>query len=83
MPTSTVYARKEPTDDTLVSQTSQEKRGAKFTPRYDVQVYRDKTCQDKMGRFPWHYTKSMPTRRNKYIMLNCSRWKLVWLPPVK
>lgn len=26
---------------------------------------------------PW---PSRPTRRNRYIMLHCYRWKAVWLP---
>ena len=43
----------------------------------DVQLYYDSACTKKAGRIPWHYTK--PTRRNKYQMLNCARYRLVWV----
>jgi len=57
-----VYARKEPADD-----------GAKG--KYDVQVYR--LNGEPFGRFPWFY-KTKPTRRNKYVTLNCYKWGLLW-----
>lgn len=30
------------------------------------------------ARWPWYY-RSKPTRRNKYTMLNCYRYKIEWV----
>ena len=46
----------------------------------DVVLYRDAACTRVAGRYPWHY-HSKPKLRNRYIMLNCYRWNLVWLEP--
>lgn len=49
---------------------------AKKLPNKNVQI------QDADGNvkceWPWHYS-SCPTRRNKYVMYNCYRYKLEWL----
>lgn len=53
---------------------------AKAAPgEYDVCVYADRAGKTLKGRFAW-YLSSKPTRRNKYVMLNCYRWRLEWLP---
>lgn len=46
--------------------------------RFDVQIYRDNGLP--FGRFPWHY-KRKPTKRNKYVTLNCYKWRIVWVYP--
>ena len=64
----TLYARKECT-------TCPQKR--------DVVIYRDCDATLLAGRFPWHYTASKPTRRNRWINHNCTRYRLEWLPDAR
>ncbi len=46
-----------------------------------VALYRDAKCTDFIGFTPWwHRTK--PTRRHRHQMLNCARYRLVWLAPM-
>ncbi len=76
----TVYARLEPTDDSVLLAEKKARPALRLTRRHcDVQVYRDDKATERFARIPWHYTK--PTKRQKTITLNCVRWKLVWLPP--
>ena len=71
------YLRREPTTDAVTH---------KYAPALvgkvkDVQSYRDPEAKEKgMARWPWHYTKSKPTRRNKWIVLACVKHRIVWLP---
>ena len=58
-----VYARSEPAAD---------------GPWRDVVVYRDQQCTSVYCRIPGEYT-SKPTRRNRWIVLNCFRYRLVWV----
>jgi len=44
----------------------------------DVQVYSDRKCKKPKARFMW-YMSSKPTRRNKFVTINCYRWRLIWL----
>ena len=46
----------------------------------DVVIYRDAAATIPAGRYPWHYTASKPTRRNRWINHNCARYRLEWLP---
>lgn len=65
MPLLTLYAQRVPTMD---------------APRkHDVCVYADPERKTLKGRFIWYHA-SKPTRRNKYVMFNCCRWRLEWLP---
>lgn len=68
-----LYLRREPTRDPLLIQ-----RGAGYRP--DVVAYRDPECTRPAGRWPWHHKR--PDRRNRSIILNCYRWRAVWLPPL-
>lgn len=70
-----IYLRREPTTDSLLLRELAPSQLAK-RPR-DVVVYRDRAATQFAGRFPWHYTK--PDRRNRSIMLNCTRRRVVWL----
>lgn len=70
----TVYARREPTADSLRWSLP----GYPFGKR-DVQVYRDAECTNPFARIPWHYS-SCPRRAQKTIVLNCYRWRLQWVP---
>lgn len=61
-----IYARREPTVD-----------GA--WGKLDVCFYSDSGCTKFVGRIPWH--QKQPDKRNKWQMLNCYRWRLIWREP--
>jgi hypothetical protein len=68
----TVYARKEPTTDVTTLKYDLKQK------HFDVQIYKDEKATVPYARFPWHY-KSIPTKRNKTITVNCFKWKLEWI----
>lgn len=43
----------------------------------DVSVYRDNGTP--FVKFEW-WRKSKPRKGQRYVMLNCYRWEIVWLP---
>lgn len=51
---------------------------AKKLDNGDVQIYRDKACTDKFGLF-LNGRSNKPTRRNKWVTLNCHMYKLEWV----
>lgn len=66
-----LYLRREPTTDPL-------RERYKLPPRCrDVVAYRDPAATEPAGRWPWHYSK--PQRSARTVMLNCWRWRAVWL----
>ena len=69
-----LYLRREPTTDDVL------RRMAPKAKRFDVVAYKSAECVTPCARWPWHYTKSKPTRRNKRVMFNCYQWATVWLP---
>lgn len=70
----TIYARKECARDLRL-------QNLPASPaQRDVQLYRDAAASIPAGRFPWHHVMSKPTRRNRYVVLNCVRYRLAWLP---
>ncbi|MDQ0301382.1 hypothetical protein [Ancylobacter polymorphus] len=69
-----LYLRREPTTDPVLRKYAPDAR------RPDVVAYRDAECTRPAGRWPWHYKR--PDRRNRSIVLNCYRWRAVWLPPL-
>ena len=73
----TVYARLEKTTDSTTLQYAPERTKEKGW--HDVCIYGDANCTQFMGRFP-HYYSNKPTRRNKYVTLNCCRYNLIWIP---
>lgn len=68
----TLFARREPTTDAASI-------AAGLTNKQDVVLYADKDCTKVEARWPWHFS-NCPTKRNKYVTLNCWRWKLEWAP---
>lgn len=72
----TVYARHEPTTDTVAIQYLDAKT---LAPCKDVVVYHDRRCRSFDAAFPWFYSKSKPTRGNRYVILNCFRYRLIWV----
>ena len=45
-----------------------------------VAYYNDAEATQRACVNPW---PSRPTRRNRYVMLNCCRWRAVWLPDLE
>jgi len=74
--TFTVYARQEPTDDSIAIKYLDTKTLATCK---DVIIYHDRKCKRFYANFPWFYNLSKPTRRNRYITINCFRYNLVWV----
>lgn len=66
-----LYLRREPARDPIV-----QARGLNL--HQDVVAYKDADGKVPVGRWPWHYRR--PDRRNKWVTLNCYRWKAIWLP---
>lgn len=62
----TYYARKEPSTDKQAPE------------QHDVVLYRDREATDRVARYAWYRTK--PDRRYRYVMHNCMRYRLEWLP---
>lgn len=44
----------------------------------DVAIYGDASKQTHRCTFA-RWRSDRPTRRNRWLMLNCYRWRLVWL----
>jgi hypothetical protein len=73
----TLYARKEPTT-CAITLAQPAKPGA---GQRDVVIYRNPNATGlPVARFPWHYSNTKPTRRNRYVTLGCVRYALTWLP---
>ncbi len=66
----TVYARKETTKDSFALVNEMDK--------YDIVIYKDRRCKTFYARFMW-YQKSRPKWNSKTVVINCYRWKLIWL----
>jgi len=64
----TIYVRQEPTEDSEILPSAR---------KYDWVFYRTPTCHRPYCRIPWYYDGPKP--RDKSIILNCVRWRLVWL----
>ncbi len=75
-----VYARKEPTTDSATLDMIKAAGGVlgAVSKKQDVQVYKDKAAKHPLARFPWYYSNK-PTRRNRYVTVNCVVYNLVWL----
>jgi hypothetical protein len=43
-----------------------------------VSIFSDKNKINNVTLFPANYS-SIPTKKNKYVMLNCCRYRLIWL----
>lgn len=54
---------------------------AQKLPSGDVSIYRDKERTNGFCTIQ-KWRASCPTRRNKWITLNCYRWRLEWLPAI-
>lgn len=67
----TLYARKEPTTDSLLLSMKPNSK------RRDTVIYEDKACTQQKARIPW-YHKNCPISR-KTVMLNCNQYSLEWL----
>ena len=63
----TVYARLEPSNDTLVN------------GKQDIVVYSDQEATEPISRYPWHYSESSPKYGDSVIRINCVDRYLIWL----
>lgn len=70
----TVYARHEPTNDSAAMQYLDAKTLATCK---DVIIYHDRRSRHVYARFPFYQSK--PARRNRYVTINCFRYRLVWV----
>lgn len=70
----TLYARKEPTQDTVSILHG-------IANRKDTVLYRDAACTDRAAVFGW-FLSSCPRRGQKFVTFNCWRWKLQWVSPL-
>ena len=69
----TLYARREPTTDSVLLKYAPEAK------RFDVVFYMDRNAIMPKARFMWFSAENLrPTR--KTVMLNCYLWRIVWLP---
>lgn len=67
----TLYARREPTTDSVVLSLG-------LKNRFDVALYRDVACTQLAARYRCDMS-SKPTKRQNTVMLNCWRWRLQWV----
>jgi len=51
---------------------------ARKNPDGTVSIFRDAEGSNHFATFQAH-SRSKPTRRNKYVTLNCYRWALNWI----
>lgn len=72
----TLYARLEPTNDRVAIQYLDAKT---LGTCKDVIIYHDHDCRSFYAKFPWFYNQSKPDRRNRYVTINCFRYRLVWV----
>lgn len=68
----TLYARKEPTRDTVSIAHG-------LARRQDTVLYRDAACTDRAAVFGW-YQSSCPRRGQRRVTFNCWNWNLQWVP---
>ena len=70
----TLYAREEPTQSEILKQYGH------GLPKFDTVFYTDADCTFVYARWSGEQLKRPMRRRT--VMLDCRRWKLVWLPKV-
>lgn len=70
-----VYARKEPTTDTVA-------KAHGLARKLDTVFYRDEQCTKFMARWPWHLSGA-PRKNSSVVTLNCFKWALQWLPAIQ
>lgn len=51
---------------------------ARKLPSGGVAIYRNKDATNQFCQFA-SYMTNKPTRRNKWVTLNCYRWRLEWI----
>jgi hypothetical protein len=73
----TLYARHEPASD-IATRAMMKAQGTPDEKPQDVVLYYDAEATRHAGTIQW-YSTSKPDRRNKWQMLNCVRYRLVWI----
>lgn len=72
-----MYARKEQTTDKTTL--DKVKDGKDLANCKDVVIYNTTNTVEPIARYPWFYSNK-PTRRNKWVTINCVKYRLEWLP---
>lgn len=67
----TLYARKEPTRDSVSIAHG-------LGSRKDTVLYRDALCTQRAAVFGW-FQSSCPRRWQKFVTFNCCHWRLQWV----
>ena len=73
----TIYARREPTTDRATLEARRLVPGS-YPNAMDVQLYRNADATEPCGRCTHDYSDT-PTKRNKYVTVNCARYRLEWI----
>jgi len=63
----TVYLEKIPPNDNFANKRD-----------YTVIVWADKEKTSRKAIIPWYHSNK-PTKRNKYLTLNCYKWRVEWI----
>lgn len=71
----TLFARKEPTNDEVLLARHP------TVKKHDTVLYYDHLATRPAARIPWHYSESTPQKRDHFVVHNCLRYLLAWLPP--
>ena len=77
-----IYARLEPTTDSLTIQLYVQWDEFPLPVERDVALYKDKDATQPAGRFSWH-RESRPKKSTKTLILNSVNRRIEWLPPLK
>ena len=74
MNTPTIYVRREPTTDSVA------RRYCPTSSHMDWVFYGSAEATTPVARVPWYYSNG-PRRSRKTYVINCFRYRLVWLTP--
>jgi hypothetical protein len=67
-----VYAKKERSTDPVLNELEPKHK------RQDVVIYKDRECKEIYCRFRWDKSNK-PTKRNRWVTINCYTYRLEWL----
>ena len=48
-----------------------------FKKEFEVQLFTDPLCLNKKASYDYWYA-AKPTKRNKYVTVNCAKYRLEW-----
>lgn len=77
-----LYARREPTTDTVTLKYVPERQRKRESQWLDVVLYADPEGRRSVARYPNYYSNK-PRRGTRHVMHNCARYQLSWLPDIR